>query len=187
METNFKCGDIVLLNRIGRSSSWYSKLIRFFTKRPYTHCAVVIHNVLDMPSVISSDKCVNIIPLQKHLDELDTQIEIFSLVDINDEKAESILRVLYSKYSGEIYGYSQLLFFIYRWLMSIFGIDVKNNKNIFTNGQICSEVVYRFLKYTYGDNMIFQNVMNQYNYNTVHTGDISDIIKQFPNLFVKKV
>lgn len=180
-----KPGDIILLNRKGKSSSWFSVLQRFFTRKPYTHCAIFLPNVVLEESVISADEVIKILPTESYYNEDGTDIEIYAVTDnIPANVKIDILNSIYKKYSGTYYGFTQLLWFIYRWFMEVFfKRDMRKKKNWFNSGTICSELVYYYFEglSTYNDRL--KNAINLYDKDSVHAGDIADICSNLPEVF----
>ncbi len=184
-----KLGDIILLNRKGKSSSIYSAAQRFFTKMPYTHTTVAMGNVLGFPSALSAEELVVVEPIQRYFEEEGTEIEIYRIHNLKLNVASDVISYLYFKESGAYYGFTQILWFIYRWFMeSVFQKDVRKERNPMSKGIICSEPVYNYLvKMVSMDPDLCVTPLNskltEWNANTVNAGDIATICKSFPEIF----
>lgn len=190
---DLELGDIILMNRRGKSDSFYSKAQRFFTGLPYTHSTIVVGDILSYPSVLSSDELTLLRPVQPYFEEPDTEIEIFRIKDFNKEIGTNVINNLYYDFSGDYYGFFQILWFIYRWLINkVFRKDIRKWNNPIKKGIICSELVYNYLKlYTYSmlyttNDVKYSNLvkkMDEWNPDNIHAGDIALICKLFPEIF----
>lgn len=180
---NFKQGDIILLNRHGKESNWFSNAQRFFTRMPYTHSALVLGKVKGLMSVLSADELVVVIPVNRYLEEEGTDIEVYRPKFVDWVLINQLMPDLYQKHAGKPYGYLQLLYFVFRWLAESFKIDVRKWKNPFTNNDICSELIFEYLLLTGSKPILF--ALSDYRLDNVHVGDIANICKNNPELFEK--
>ena len=180
---NFKDGSIILLNRKGKSSSFYSAAQRFFTGYPFTHSAIIVDPVRGLTSVLSSNEVVTILPLQNYFDEPDTDIMIYELIGFDEYNIKESVDSIYKSYAGASYGYLQITWFVFRWLCKRIGIDIKGKRNYAPNGMICSEMVWDYMSLLKTNYTEFYKFLNEWTKDTVHVGDISEIIKSFPYLF----
>lgn len=194
-------GDIILLNR--KKGGWFSTCQRFFTGMPYTHCTISVGEILGFESTIGADEKVVIEPIRKFYEEDSTDIEIYRLrkeiLPLNfDTHMSNTMKYMYCKYANQYYGFSQILWFVYRWLMEKFGKDVRRNNNPFKGGVICSELIYLYLVqltivlnkcYPKKDSRRFsvllplQTDLNRFTADTIHAGDIASIIKMNTNIW----
>lgn len=179
----YKVGSVVLLNRSkGKESNWFSKAQVFFTGKPYTHCANIIGDVLTQQAVLSADELITVEPLSKYFDEEGTGIEIWEMPSVSEDRAKIILKDLYLAYGSTYYGFTQLLWFVYRWFMEKLGKDVRKKINPFRNGEICSELIYHYWE-RLPEYFDLQKKLDEWNPDTVHAGDIHTIMTSFPDLF----
>jgi hypothetical protein len=196
-------GAIVLMEN--KSSSFFPKAIRFFTKRianrygvkTYTHAMFITANFLDELSVQSSEFAQCIMPLKKfNTDKF--SYDVFLIIDeIPEASLDDILKEMYLISAGEPYGFLQNLWFIYRDIVeTIFKLDVRKQKNWFPNGDNCSESTYRYLRKriianiraTDKNKSIYQQILrflDEWTENTVHPVDLAHIIEEYPSLFSK--
>ena len=175
-------GDILILNRKGKSGSLFSTLQRFFTRMPYTHCQLVVDPVENIISVFEAEQLVLINPAQRTFQEIDTEIEVWHPLFITDKtQLTAIFKDLYDNYSGISYGFLQITFFVYRWINEVFKHNVNNKPNPFQNGVICSELIYYYLCSFVNSEL--SNKLSEWNANTVHAGDIHNILTSLPSLF----
>ena len=184
MTVDLKPGDIMLLNRHGEAQNFYSVCQRFFTKKPYTHTALVFGEVKGFQSVISSDEVVAVLPVRNYFAEEGTDIEIWRFKDNHSELIEDLLTKLYTGYADMSYGYLQIPWFIYRWFMeSVFQKDVRKQKNWSTSGVVCSELIYVYLECFIQFYPELKEKLDEWNQDTVSSGDMADIIHSFPEIF----
>lgn len=179
-------GNILLLNR--RKGGWFSNAQRFFTNKPYTHCALSAGNILSVESIFSADETMDMIPLQNYLAEDSTDIEIYEVKNVEPEVLDSIMKDMYLEYAGKGYGFLQLLWFVYRWANEKLGRDVRLKKNWFTDNLICSEMGYVFLtkvstKLEKYHSYALITELNKTTPDTCHAGDIADLIHALPEIF----
>jgi hypothetical protein len=181
----FKTGDIILLNRKGAAANFFSKGQRFFTRMPYTHSAILLENIFEQQSILTSDELTNIQALSNYLKEPETDIEIYK-VKVPQEMKEYEVKSMYNRYAGKKYGFAQILWFMYRWLLERFGIDARRKKNFFPGGVICSELVYHYLVEIAKNYPQLNKKLKEWNAETVHVGDIKHICESLPELFELK-
>lgn len=186
-----------------KKNSFISKAIKFFTGKlakkynvkSYTHSMYIIGDVLKVESVLSAELAISVMPL----DAFRTKDYSFDVYKVNDHltmsEIDEILREIYVKTAGKDYGFLQLLWFVYRWLMELFGFDVRKQKNWFPNGDVCSENTYRYLynrlkrnfcdSRTLTDYLIKQTTkqMEEWNENTFHPIDLAYVMKKEHSLF----
>ena len=175
-------GDIFLLNNT--TGGFLSSCIRFFTRSKYTHCAVYVGEVCGEPSVLSAEELITIKPVSTYFDNKDYNIEIYTFE--STRKLYSINKI-YNDYGGSVYGFMQLFWFVWRWILESFGVDTKSMKNWFPDGEICSEMGYDNVWYTLGtDYTNINKLLGEYNSNTVAPSDVAKIIIAINNLFLSQ-
>lgn len=181
----FNLGDIILLNRKGKESDLYSAAQRFFTKMPYTHSALGTGPIFEKDGVLTSDECTNIQPIDNYFREDNTDFEIYS-VNLPSDIQKKLTTHMYQEYSGKIYGFTQILWFIYRWFMGFFKKDVRKQKNwISTSGVICSELVFKYLLLIAELKPELKVKLDEWRPDNVHVGDIKNIIDLYPDIFTQ--
>ena len=172
-------GDIICVNEPG----FYASAQRFFTKFPYTHTAVCIGEVCGHVSIFEAKTHLAVTPLQYLLEDKEKDFEIYK-VNIDPIIKSKAMDETYYAFAGSIYGYAQILWFIYRWGCERFGLDVRKRKNWFTSGEICSEIVWHYLNIVSQGIPELNAMLNQWNADTIHVGDIVTICRAFPEIFV---
>lgn len=159
-------------------------LIRFFTMSKWTHCFITLGKIQGEDSVFEAGQLVQIVPFETHYSLDPTETFLLFEINANAITASSIDEALSScfySYAGAQYGYLQLPWFIYRWLMKVlFKTEIKKGKNWFTQGIICSELVYHYL-WLLGPQ--FQSALSSYSHDTIQAQDILDIMGVNPHLF----
>jgi len=187
IHTAVKPGDIILINSLGKNSTWYSKAQRFLTRKPYTHTAILLGDVCGTMSLLSANELVCVLPYKNYQGEAESgsEMEVYTFthpppIDMH----HAILEKLYTKYAGTAYGFIQIFWFLYRWIMEgWFRRDVRRKRNPLTTGTVCSELVWYYLRdisYYYPE---LQAKVNEWQANTIHAGDIADICKSLPGIF----
>jgi hypothetical protein len=189
----FREGDILILNNT--KTGICSSAIRTFTGQPYTHTAFVIGKVKDQVSIFEANLVTTIRPLQQIFDDKSIEFEIYRPRYLGRPFILSrFIKTLYIKYAGKEYGFLKILWFGYKRVAELLGYDVRKQKNWFSQGEICSEIVYRYLLiWVYKalhcksiNNKValaLKNKLEQWNENTVSPGDISAILQSQPKLF----
>lgn len=171
-------GDIVLLNR--KKGGWFSSAQRFFTGMPYTHCTFSIGEICGVESVLSADEKIVVLPLDSYFTETDTDIEIYRIT-CDKNKIEYSIKKVFVNYSGFWYGFTQVIWFIWRWLMEKFDMDVRRKNNPFKSGIICSELVYYYLVELNLPEI--KKDLEAFTPDTIHAGDIANILKNNADVF----
>ncbi len=168
-------------------SGFFPKLVRFFTKSKLSHCGIVFFNLgFGAETVIESTTLVQVVPFQRNYrDSKNEEYIVFELIDktLSRQKIDldKILIDLFKEYSGQSYGYFQLLWFVFRWFVGLFGFDISNHKNWFTQNVICSEVLFQYLKAL--KILVLDEKLKKFNSDTVQAQDLFDIVKSCPDIF----
>lgn len=159
------------------------KLIRFFTDSSISHAFIMTDDVCGQPTVQEAALLVQVVPLQKYYVEDDTQsywlYEISSEHASDKAKAAAMAKV-FNEFAGVKYGKLQLVWFPWRWLNEQFGRDIRKTKNWMTDGVICSELQYWYLWYL---GPTFQELLKEYNPDTVQAEDLRRIVVKNPHIF----
>ena len=181
-----KSGNIIVVNKKGKDASWMWKfwyiLQRFFTSQPYTHTAITTFTNDLGTFVFSVEELLTLRFLDNFLDVISSDIYIFE-INLEEEILVTFINKQIKNFLGQNYGYAQLIWFVYRWLMQKFGKDVRRDTNWFSNGEICSESVYLFLQDLSNLKPELKIMLNQFNQNTCDVGDIMNILQHYPDLF----
>lgn len=175
-----KRGDIGLSNNL---KGFFPAAIRFFTGSHISHSFLVGDSWLGHRAVIEAGNLVQVVPWKKFY--VDKPTEEYWVYRIHDGKVKEQDMVIalsrcFNNYAGKTYGYLQLLWFIWRWAASKFGMDVRRCRNWLPGGVICSELVYWYLFYLGGE---FRKLIEPFTSNTIQAHDIYEIIQSRPDLF----
>ena len=130
------------------SGNWLSKIISFFTESKFSHSFLIFEDIFGEPSVIEASEKVQIVPFARnYIENPNEYFEIFKIKDglVTEEDINKALLEVYNHESGDLYGFLQLPWFIWRWLCTKIGFDIKNEKNWSASGTICSKLVWTYL------------------------------------------
>ena len=170
-----KAGDIVVFN--ATKGDWFSKAQRFFTRMPFTHTGVIVGTVNNVPALLEAKMVTTVTPWKNVIDNEMLEYFVFRpTIDFGIQPVND----LWARYSGRSYGFAQVLWFVYRYIMESwpFRADVRGQKNWFPTGDICSEVVYNWLSWLSINSNTLEALVSQWNENTCHSGDIYTICSQ---------
>ena len=162
------------------------KLIRFFTKSTISHTFILTQFIENEPTVQEASLLVQIVPFNKYYIEDNTQSYwIYEIKQelVSKEQIDQSLTYCFKEFAGVKYGKLQLLWFPYRSLMEFFRKDVRKQKNWLSDGVICSELVFYYL-YNLGE--LFQNLLKDFNPDTIQAEDIRQIVINNPDIFTLK-
>jgi len=162
-------GDIIIVNN--RDGNFLSKSIQFFTKG-WSHTAFGFFDLPKTQTIFEANLTTGITDWKKtyHTETLDLSVYRWVKPTADMEK---IMWALYDKYNGNVYGWGQLLYFIWRWAVESLGLPRRwAKKNFFPNNEICTEIIYVGLELM-GDPVV-NSVLAKLDrdQNTVHPADI---------------
>lgn len=163
---------------------WFNPLIQFFTghgfkKSQLTHSFITIQDVYGEPTVLEAKERVHVVPFDKFYRKGETSWVVYK-VKAPKTALLNAAKLCYQDLAGDLYGFTQILWFPYRWLMAAIGVDVTHQKNWMTAGTICSEVCYWFLFHLGGE---FQKLVAKYNPDTINAQDVLEAMQSRPDLF----
>jgi hypothetical protein len=139
-----------------------------------------------MEMVFEANEVLMLTPFEKHYRNNDDQeYEVYEIINysLTRPSLETPLQKFYLEYSNRKYGYTQLLWFIYRWVMETLGIEIKLNKKrkYFVKGIVCSELVYLYLKSLNIPEL--NEDLDNYQPNTITPEDLRKIVLKHKNIF----
>jgi len=181
----YPLGSIVLFN--SKKGGWFSAAQRFFTRKPYTHSAIIFPDELGIPSFFGADMTVNKQPVSVFENDLTVDYQVWEWVNIPQERIEEVLQYIYTTFAGKTYDFLQVVWFVYRWFMEVFfHKDVRKRKNWFGTPKhpICSELTWYFCQAMTIDKPICQEILNEWSPETFHSGDQAEVMQRFENLGV---
>lgn len=165
-------------------TSFLGRLIRFFTNSNITHTFIITFPKDGMEMIEEASTLVAEGTFQgNYRDEPNTEYWVFKIKDglVDEATMDASVKYCHDNFLGDKYGQLQLLYFPYRWLMqTIFNKDVRHEKNWFTAGVICSELVYYYL---YNLGAKFQELLKDFSPDTIQAQDIRLIIEANPDIF----
>lgn len=164
-------------------TSFIGKLIRLFTNSGITHSFIITfprgNDVWfeEASNVVAEGKFEN-----NYVNDPNTSYWVYKIKDglVPEATTDTALQYCLDNYLGVEYGFFQLLWFPYRWLMSKFGKDIRKQKNWMSDGVICSELVYDYLTQLGPQ---FADLVKDFNSDTIQAQDILDIVIAHPELF----
>ena len=176
-------GRIYVWNNL--KADWFSSAQRFFTRMPYTHSSYGIGQVLGLDSQLEAKEAVTVTPIS--LGAPQVEVRIFR-INATPQVIEELTANAYFRSAGNVYGFAQVLWFVYRYLGETFGIDMRKKKNWFPNGDICSEVVYFILEdlARISDYAPLAETLSEWHSNTFHSGDVITMMERFPGTFIEE-
>lgn len=162
-------------------TSFFGKLIRFFTRSNITHSFLISFPKDNKVQFIEASKTVNEGSFEdNYINDIGTSYVVYKIKDnyVSQYQIDQALQKCREEFLGVTYGYLQLLYFPYRWFMSLFKIDVRHDKNWLSEGVICSELVYYYLVY-----VGLGYLVEDFNSDTIQAQDILSIIESKPDIF----
>lgn len=192
-----KPGSIIIFN--WKRGGFFSTAQRIFThywipgkspkhyaKSYVTHTAIVSHDIEGIPSYFGAEMATAHQPLDVFL--LDSEVEyiVFEPTGFIEKEISLVLQRTYKEYAARTYAFTQIPWFVWRWLIETFTrIDMRNGRNPFIKNAICSEVVWKALAY-YGETANgkgIQAIIDLWRTDSTHAGDIFVVLKMLPKQF----
>jgi len=160
-------------------------LIRFFTRSTVTHGFVFTFWMNGIPSVQEASASVQIVPfLSRYHGNPKHSYQVYKVIakEVTPGDVDGALRQIFEEFAGREYGWLQLLWFPYRWFKeTVLGAkNVHREKNWFTRGVICSELLFWYLKYL---DPLFSDLFREYDGDTVQPNDLLMVVKARPDIF----
>jgi hypothetical protein len=177
-------GQIYVWNSL--DGGWFSAAQRFFTRMPYTHVSGGVGRIFPgQPTEwqLEAKECVTITPLS--FGDPRTLVRKWTILNAPEGIIALVTSGTAEHFAGRIYGFFQLLWFIYRWIGESFRIDMRKKKNWFPNGDICSEVWYVALQ-QYAQILGWKDLeakLEEWNRDTFCAGDMVTVLSAFPQYF----
>jgi len=174
-------GDILVMN--STRGGIFSSLQRFFTRMPFTHTAIDSGNFQSRATFFGADMVATVVPQSRVISDPTIAYTIFR--PIFGGAVVFDVECIFERYAGNGYGFTQLFYFVWRWFFRLLHIDIRKRRNPFPSGDICSEIVYEYIKRLAVKVRDYQllDYLAQWNENTIHAGDIYTICSAFPEKF----
>jgi hypothetical protein len=180
-------GDIVLVNN--KEGGILPALIRFITGRPWSHTAVgslPLHALVEQKAYAQVFEA-NLLCMQTLWNDYlndGMRVRVYRFRDVPMAWVERVCKYQLDHYNGEVYGFAQLLWFVYRRVIELLHLPTRWARyNFFPKHRICTEVVWEFLgAFRYGTpgtprSIFLAQALNLRDQNSVHPGDIEDIMQ----------
>lgn len=186
-EQYFRPGSVILFN--AKKGGWFSVAQRFFTRKPYTHCSVVMPPILTIPTHIGADELVSLKPIKRFLDDPNMDFQVYEFVKERLGWTGTALASIYLNHAGKKYGYFQTLWFVWRWFNQfIIKRNIRKHHNWFPNNPICSELTWRYCELMLADDPVGMMILNEWRPDTFHSGDQAEVLQRLERLgVVRKV
>lgn len=160
--------------------SFYSRGVMWFTKSRWSHCFFLLGDVCGHLSVLESELNVQTVPFEReYIQKQVDYYEIYRLTAASQEDLQRAAKESYHLMSGQMYGFLQIPWFMYRAAMKRwFGLD--RHKNWSTGGVICSELLYNYIYAVGGE---YRELLKDFGPDNVSPQDLYDIALARPDLF----
>jgi hypothetical protein len=161
------------------------RIIRFFTRSKISHTFVFTFSLSGRPAVQEASASVQIVPfLSRYHGNPKYSYEVYEVTasSVTTEDVEGALSQIFEEFAGVKYGWLQTLWFPYRWFLeAVMGRRyVYREKNWFTHGVICSELLFWYLKYL---DPHFSALLKEYDPDTVQPSDLLKVVQAHPECF----
>lgn len=157
------------------SNSLFTKLQRFFTGKKVTHSFLVLDEYYGDFQLLDARLSVTLDPLNNILNE-GNDVWLYS-IPLNETESLRIKNLFFNNYIGKTYGFSQLIWFVWRRLLELlFKKDMRAKKNWFSEGILCSEIVYNVLMEISKTKPMLAPYLNKYEVNSFHSGDCKELL-----------
>ena len=126
-------------------TGWFSKSIKFFTRSELTHVAIGVGQLPNIPSELVFESY-----LTQQIDLIGEPISEFK-INATDKLKGTVLHDQIIQYNKKGYGWGQLIWFMFRYLMEtkfmqfFFKKDMRTRNNWIKGDKICSELAMRFI------------------------------------------
>lgn len=179
----------------------FGRLQQIFTRDKWTHTALGFFPFVGHPETETLFESNEIQDVTLWEPNIDAECEIYGIKYYTQTQIETALWKTFEEYNGELYGFTQILYFIRRWFWETKWIkklfwwiptkifekpnDIRRWNNWFVGGAICSELFYRLmsnlneLKYYEG----VQKQLDTWNANNFHSTDSRNFIIALPEIF----
>jgi hypothetical protein len=170
--------------------SWFGKFIKFFTKSDFSHTFICYYPLQDLELIFEANELMMLTPFDKHYrNNVGQKYEVWEITQFSGDAITTLmtvdaLKACYLEYCNVKYGYTQLLWFIWRWLAESLGIklDLKKDRKWFVKGILCSELVYLYLRTL--NIPILNAELDLYCANNITPKDLREIFLRHPEIFI---
>lgn len=175
---NIQPGDVVFSGR--RGSDFYSKGVKWFTNSKWSHCFFIMTDVAGESAVLEADLHCQIVPwIREYEIKNEDYYEIYRPLQATAEEKIIAANSTYQQCSGEIYGFTQIIWFMWDALCK--KLHLNSGRQWFSNGVVCSgvqDIYIQQLNSIYDVAFDAQKVVNR-----VTPQEMYDVVKKRPDLF----
>ena len=170
-------GDIVFSGK--RASNWFSNGVRWFTNSKWSHCFFVMTDVAGERAVLEADLHCQVVPWHREYEVNNNDYyEVYRPTQATQEELIKAANDTYVEFSGEIYGFGQIVWFMWDALCKKIGF--KSGQQLFS-GIVCSGVLDADIQRI---NDIYREAFKAcVVINRVTPQELYDIVKARPDLF----
>lgn len=158
--------------------SWIQRKIKFFTKSNYSHSFTIMKGPSGLDALETTDTVVCLSPMERKVYEKN-YVDIWEPI-ASDEIKELAAKECYTEFSSEWYGYLSYLWFMYYWLMGLFGKKPTKIWKWCPKGITCTELSCHYV-IKLGNT--FSNLFNGVDLNTQSPERLYEKMKQNTTLF----
>lgn len=149
-----------------------------------THSAMVWYPEANQDAIFEAYLCSTIDPFSNHT--VDTKYWIFEPTGFTDQEIQEALYATYIQDSSSNYGFLELPWYAYRFIMELFHKDVRHQHNWFPGGNICSQDVYNYLYRLSSTKPMFREYLDHWRSTTFHSSDTFSVMTYQSTLFTLK-
>jgi len=166
-----------------KKGGFFPWLQRFVTGINVTHSEPILHQTFYNNYVgLSADKVCTLEYIQDLINNINIEVWIYEL-PISEYDCDSVFireDILCHDYLGKNYGFFQILYFIMRRFVGLFGFDARRWWNPFPTGKICSEICYNyFMIFSEELPEAFINELDNWKPDNIHSGDIKYLMDKY--------
>jgi hypothetical protein len=191
-------GDIILM--YNKDRSFFPRAIEFIMRpfakkhgvKVFTHSCFSLGEFPDgVEIVLSAEWSMTPMPLDKFRTD-QFYFEVYAVNDkflpgITESDLDKLLYEIYYESAGKPYAFFQNIWFIYRALLELLGVNMIGKKNWFPDNENCSEstaayLIKRFERLAEPNKAL--DFLHRYNTNAIHPVDLAVMVKENPDIFV---
>jgi hypothetical protein len=134
---DIQVGDLVFSGR--RGNNFYSQGVKWFTGSKWSHCFFIMTDVAGERAVLEADMHCQVVPWNReYVLQNDDYYEVYRPIKDTDVDKAAAADATYKECSGEIYGYTQIIWFVWDAMCKKLGLN--SGRQWFPNGIVCSGV-----------------------------------------------
>lgn len=171
-------GDVVFSGK--RKKTLFSRGVMWFTNSRWSHCFFIMTDVAGERAVLEADLNCHVVPWCREYETNDNDYyEVYRPMKVSSEEIIKAANETYQEFSGEIYGFGQIIWFM--WDAFCEKVGLNSGKQWFSDGIVCSGVLDAYIQRL---NPLFQDAFKEYNIiNRVNPEQLYKVVKSRPDLF----